>query len=657
MAIGQLVVRIVGDNSQLSKDLTDAGQKTEAFATKGRSAINSFGKAAVASFAAVGAAAAAAYIKTAAEVDNLAKTADRLGIGVEALQALRFAAEQTGATAEQLDKGLVKLTKGVSEAARGTGEAAQAFKLLNIDAKTLIGLSPDQQFNRIADAVQGLGSQSDRVSVAMRLFGEEGTALINTMSGGSAAVSALTDEAKLLGLTLSRTDAAKVEQANDAIGRINTMIKGGLQVATAEFAPIVAALADEFKDLVLEAGGFGPMIGRAMDYGVKVVGVFANGLRGINIIVKGLELGFEAFGFAINRIFLAASRSIDWLINGAIGNINKLIEGVNNIPGVGIAAIEQFTSMGTKFFEENTQYWSDAMVETMAEMHDLAMLPLPSEGVEAWVEQVKAKAQEAAEAVAAAQQGLAPSGVAAVPGMSDEELAQLEKRVEAIRQSTLTERELMLEKYEMDLEDLKLARENKLLTDEEYNALELDRFINHMDELGAIEQEAAAKRQAVLDQERQAKLNVVQGMFSNLSTLMNTGSRKLFEIGKAASIANALVSGYEAVVSSYAAGAKIGGPPVGAAFAATAAAATFAQIQQIRAASFGQKSAPVTFDGGIPTQATSQAGAQGPQGGGAGRNVSISLVGESFSRDQVRGLIDAFNTELNDGYKLTVSGG
>lgn len=118
---------------------------------------------------------------------------------------------------------------------------------------------------------------------------------------------------------------------------------------------------------------------------------------------------------------------------------------------------------------------------------------------------------------------------------------------------------------------------------------------------------------------------------------------------------NAIISGYEAITSSYAAGSKIGGPVVGAAFAATAAAATFAQISQIRAASFGQTSAPVTFDNGVPTQATSGGNNQGGQGG-AGRNISVTLVGETFGRDQVRSLIDQIGVEVRDGYTLTLGG-
>ena len=68
---------------------------------------------------------------------------------------------------------------------------------------------------------------------------------------------------------------------------------------------------------------------------------------------------------------------------------------------------------------------------------------------------------------------------------------------------------------------------------------------------------------------------------------MNSGSKKAFKIGKIAAIANATIAGIESTIHSYRFGAQIGGPVLGAAFAATAAAATLVQIQQLKAQNFG----------------------------------------------------------------------
>jgi hypothetical protein len=57
----------------------------------------------------------------------------------------------------------------------------------------------------------------------------------------------------------------------------------------------------------------------------------------------------------------------------------------------------------------------------------------------------------------------------------------------------------------------------------------------------------------------------------------------LFAIGKAAALAQATIDGYAAIQGAYKSGSVIGGPPLGAAFAAAAAAATAVNIAKIAA--------------------------------------------------------------------------
>lgn len=665
MAIGELVVRIIGDSTQLTQDLIKAGKETEGFAAKGRAAVNTFGKAAAGAFAAAGAAAAALAVQTAQQIRELDALATVANTSVAEFQRMAYATRTVGVEQDKLADILKDVNDRVGDFnATGGGPMADFFEKIaprvGVTAEQFRNLSGPQALQLYVDSLQKANLSQADMTFYMEAMASDSTRLIPLLKDGGAAMAGLAAEAEALGLGLSAVDVAKVQAANAELAKVGAIVDSGAQALSVELMPVIGAAAEAFREMVQDAGGFGPIIQKSMSFAASAVGVFADGLRGIQLIAKGVELGFEGFALAVTTIFKKINEGVDWLINGAIWNINRLIDAANMLPGVALDSIEEFTSKGTVFFTDAAAGWSDAIDGTLQEMHDLAMQPLPSAGIKAWLAEVQSNAQLAAEAVAAAQQGVSTEGGEPVGmvGLSTEEQDALTKRIDAIRQATMTERELMVEKYALDLEDLKLARENKLITEQEYDALELERFVSHMDALGEIEQAAAAKRQATLEQERQAKLAVAQGMFSNLSTLMNTGSRKLFEIGKAASIANALVSGYEAVVSSYAAGAKIGGPVVGAAYAATAAAATFAQIKQIRASSFGQSAAPVTFDGGVPTVPTSQPGQTGGAGsGGAGRNVSISLVGETFSRDQVRGLIDAFNTEINDGYKLTVTGG
>ena len=53
--------------------------------------------------------------------DKAAKTADKLGVQIEALQELRYAAELSGIAQNNFDTGLQRMTRRAAEAAKGTG--------------------------------------------------------------------------------------------------------------------------------------------------------------------------------------------------------------------------------------------------------------------------------------------------------------------------------------------------------------------------------------------------------------------------------------------------------------------------------------------------------------------------------------------------------
>ena len=53
---------------------------------------------------------------------TIGKTADTIGVGVEALQGLRFAAKASGVEQQALDRALQRFTRRAAEAAHGTGE-------------------------------------------------------------------------------------------------------------------------------------------------------------------------------------------------------------------------------------------------------------------------------------------------------------------------------------------------------------------------------------------------------------------------------------------------------------------------------------------------------------------------------------------------------
>lgn len=188
---------------------------------------------------------------TAEELDSLGKVADKLGIKAESMAALRFGGAQAGVDAAILDASLQKLINNISEVAKtGKGAAAPALKELSLRATELVKSSPDKMLEATADAFQGVTNQADKVRLSIDLFGKSGTAMLAMLEGGSAGLRAMQDEARALGIAIDRDSIAKVEEMNDAMGRLSAAMGGFKTQFVIDIAPAAAKAVDALTEAV-----------------------------------------------------------------------------------------------------------------------------------------------------------------------------------------------------------------------------------------------------------------------------------------------------------------------------------------------------------------------------------------------------------------------
>lgn len=224
----------------------------------------------------------------------------------------------------------------------------------------------------------------------------------------------------------------------------------------------------------------------------------------------------------------------------------------------------------------------------------------------------------------------------------DQTKARLEEERQLLLENqTLTAEEKAARQAEIDAaeREAKAVKDNLLLQQEQ-------EFQNDMT---AIEERAARARIKLAEMEKNAKIGYMSSMFGNLSSLMNTESRKLFEIGKAAAVANAVVDGYAAVSKTMASVPY----PFNIPLAAAQAAASAAQVSGIMSTKFGSASTGQSYSGGQVVNNTASTQTQQAEQ----RNISIALTGSGFSGGDIRGLISAINEELGDGVTLSATGG
>lgn len=199
--------------------------------------------------------------------DNLNKLSQRVGVSVENLSKLQYAAKLSDISTDQLGDGLKKLAVNLQAAGRGSGDALEAFRALGFAQKELLNLSPDQALNRIAQAFEGIEDGAGKTALAVQLFGRSGSDLIPLLNQGSAGLKAMADEATRFGLVVTTEAAQAAERFNDNLTRLGETARVfGVQIANTALPSL-----NKFTEQLLESrrifGSFGSAF---VNIGIKI---------------------------------------------------------------------------------------------------------------------------------------------------------------------------------------------------------------------------------------------------------------------------------------------------------------------------------------------------------------------------------------------------
>lgn len=185
--------------------------------------------------------------------DNIAKMAARLGMSVEAYQEYGHAAKEADIDQEQFDKGLGKLTLGIADVASGKNKELTAlFRHMGVSARDANGrlkstadLLPD-----IADAFKNTKDPTLRMAMAVALFGEKNTQMIDLLAQGSGALAKSREEARKYGLVLTAQQIADAQALDDGYKHVTMSLQGLSDAIGGKLAPVVAPLLQSFADWV-----------------------------------------------------------------------------------------------------------------------------------------------------------------------------------------------------------------------------------------------------------------------------------------------------------------------------------------------------------------------------------------------------------------------
>lgn len=186
--------------------------------------------------------------------DTIAKTADRLGIGVEALQEYRYAADLAGVTQEEFDKSLAQMVRGIGQARAGVGPLVSELGrmspslLANIQATE----STEEALSLLLEAIERVPDAAQRAALAQVAFGEGGRKMITLALQGRDALSRQREEAHLLGGVIGDEAARESERFVDAQTRLGRALTGVRNTIAAKLLPAITPLVERLAAFLVD---------------------------------------------------------------------------------------------------------------------------------------------------------------------------------------------------------------------------------------------------------------------------------------------------------------------------------------------------------------------------------------------------------------------
>ena len=566
--IGQIVVKLIADNKGLNDGTDESKKKIGELSDKVGAAEGVIKT----SFLAIGAgavAAGAAFAKFALDgvtmTAKLADTADALNATVTGLRAVSAAAGDK--SIDGMESSLARLNRRLGEAMGGNEIAAESFKKLGLSTKDLANSDADQRVAKIANAIKAQGLNAAQAGAALKELGFAQENAYALFKDGGDAIRDQRKEIEATGRALSEIDAIKVQEAQKALGVFGDRIEAIQTQLAVELAPVIQAVSDLFAEWTQESVDGSSKVKDVVSTLVDVFAFVADAADGAARTGEVLGVVLAQAAFAAKIRFLEAGQAI---IN-AINAVNALIELSN-----------QF--LGTDFskFAPNVD-WTDeikAGYETMGQMvgelQEILMRPMSSENIKRFVEEAKAVQEKSAQEILENKRKNAAALSAVEEEIAEDTYESVRARLEAEKMlyqfdASGTTELLRIEHMQREL-DLIDSLNKKLITETEFQSASVANWNQYQKDLANIDV-----------QTNKMRMQGAAQMFGNLSTLMNTKSHELFEIGKTAAYANTVVTTAMAAMEAYAWGMKYGGIAAPAVATAAAGAAIVAGGVQLAA--------------------------------------------------------------------------
>ena len=673
--VGDVAIKVGADTAALTTGMRGAEMS-----------LAKFGKVAGAALAATAIAMVALTAKSMANIDVLAKQARSLGLTTQAFQKMAMVAGEAGVEAGNMSNMLGKMQRNIDELRQGTVTQTEAFGRLGVSIADLQGLSPDEQFAKIASSLDAIKDPAEKTALAMEVFGKSGRDAINMLSDYGSKAAEAAEFQNRFGIAVSQATSDNVEAANDAVGRLGMVMEGLGNTMAGVVAPAIEGTAnaiiafvgsvtgakvmlDEFFG-TLEAAKtalgedvFNKLLGRPdliREFAPELAAItseidalatvaataspqfriFADELAALDETKASEEMRALADETDKAKQELAAgtieAEEFQAKMSGIITRANEITTAFEGING------SDFSAAYSNIEGLAARLWN-AAAAAKAAMNALpgAEGALEMAGSDGSSLSVPFTADPSAPRTRPQQVGIdsvgnfnaanAPRGGGGGGGGGIKD--HFAQRLEALQEGLATEADAVAEWYLEGQTTLEDALANKALTESEYHTLR-----------ERLEEEHQRRLAGIREIGNQSALSMALGAGEQILNAIGQTNAKALKVAKVFGAAQALVSAYQGAAEAL----KL--PfPANIAAAATVLAKGIGFVNAIRSVNSGGGGGGATGGGGGGSSAQSQAPAQTP--------LDVRLTGfgpnDLFTGDMIGGLLDRLSTEAGDrGYRI-----
>lgn len=263
-------------------------------------------------------------------LDELSKSAQKVGITTEELSKLAYAGELADVSLETLVGSLGKLTKAQAAALDGTSKQAKVFEALGIAVKDADGnlRSSSKVLADFADKFQQLGGSPEAIAAGFQIFGKSFQELIPLLKDGREGIEGAADELQRFGGVISTETGQAAEEFNDNLSRLKVQFQAIFAQVAQQLLPTLVQLTKDLSDTAKNgnlAANAVTLITAALDVGVGALKFYQAAVDNVSIAIEQAVKSYEGWVEVTKNV-----ASLGFADGGVVEGFQKITQAAND---------------------------------------------------------------------------------------------------------------------------------------------------------------------------------------------------------------------------------------------------------------------------------------------------------------------------------------